>query len=150
MPVFKVKFECLNCGNVWWQEFERGDRIVETLIGVRLHSHKCTRDVTCPYCKCIECPVCGVREDVVVRERKPKDVVAGEGVMKVTFREYSNSVTMIVDGKIFRHLTVGDILPDGRTVESKEQAKAVLLEWFEKGITPIYDGSKRWIVKEEG
>jgi len=41
-------------------------------------------------------------------------------------------------------------LPDGRTVESKEQAKAVLLEWFEKGITPVYDGSKRWIVKEEG
>ena len=70
--------------------------------------------------------------------------------MRVEFREHSKSVTMLVDGKIFRHLTVGDILPDGRTVESKEQAKAVLLEWFEKGITPIYDGSKRWIVKEEG
>lgn len=71
MPAFRVKFECKNCGHSWWEVFEKGDRVEERIDGVYLHSHKCTHTIDCPHCGYIECPVCGLKEDVKVVRRIP-------------------------------------------------------------------------------
>ena len=67
----------------------------------------------------------------------------------IKFVEHKNSITLIVDGDIFRHLTVGDMLPEGEVVASKEHAKSVLLRWLESSIAPVYDGRGRWYYKEK-
>ena len=69
--VFEVQYRCANCGHVWKEKYEKGDRITEDFWGVHLHSHQCTGDYSCPHCKRIECPVCGATKAISVKARQP-------------------------------------------------------------------------------
>lgn len=71
MKAFRVRYKCLNCGNTFAEEYERGDEIREQLEGVYLKSHKCTGSISCPYCRYIKCPVCKSERLVIVIEREP-------------------------------------------------------------------------------
>jgi len=71
--VFTIKFECVNCNNVWQEDFYKGDHISKRYVfgGVLLESHECTHTVSCPFCHDIECPCCGSHESVSILERHP-------------------------------------------------------------------------------
>jgi len=73
MYVFEIRFSCLNCGNEWSEQFETGDEVKESVLGVFLKSNKCTGEIDCPYCRTICCPVCNSKRLVVVK-RKPLGV----------------------------------------------------------------------------
>jgi len=69
--VFAIKFRCGNCGAEWEEQFCRGDKVDEQFPGIYVQDHRCTGEPSCPYCRYIECPVCGGEDDVIVRERYP-------------------------------------------------------------------------------
>jgi len=92
--VFAVKFECENCGAEWEEKFCRGDKVEEQFLGIYVQDHRCTGEASCLYCRHIECPVCGRRDDVLIKERYPlKKVTEDDGRKDVngdgtTYRGY--------------------------------------------------------------
>ena len=76
--VFAVKFECGNCGAKWEEQFCREDRVKRQFPGIYVEDRRCTGRPGCPYCRYIECPVCGRRDDVLVKERYPLKEVMGD------------------------------------------------------------------------
>jgi len=72
--VFTVKFRCHNCGHSWWEEFCRGDIVHDGTLGIEapyVEDHRCSHDSNCPYCRYIQCPICGVEEEVSIEDRRP-------------------------------------------------------------------------------
>ena len=71
MKAFRVYFRCRNCSYEWYEDFEEGDRVEYRVFGVFVASNKCTHTINCPYCRWVRCPVCKVKDDVVIVKRKP-------------------------------------------------------------------------------
>ncbi|MHA1263300.1 MAG: hypothetical protein ACTSSA_14715 [Candidatus Freyarchaeota archaeon] len=111
--VFAVKFECANCGAKWEEQFCRGDRVDKKSSGVWVEDHRCTGGPSCPYCRYIECPVCGRGDDVLIRERYPiEEEYQGGQKSKVHEMEF-------VDGTTYSRYTDG-----------------VKVEWKTSGLVP--------------
>jgi rubredoxin len=68
--VFKVTFRCHNCGNIWSEYYGRGDEIETAALGYYLRDHRDFGLDTC-HSRRIECPVCGLFQDISVIVRKP-------------------------------------------------------------------------------
>lgn len=69
--VFKISYECCNCGNNFSEDYEKGDKIKDSyFFGVILESHKCTHKFGCDFCRTIKCPVCE-SEKIIIKERTP-------------------------------------------------------------------------------
>lgn len=82
MKVFAVKFNCPNCHNQWWIEFEKGDQVTSESEGVHCKSVKCVGNLFCKVCFYVFCPVCD-NKGVVAKERKPIIVVTREKQSKI-------------------------------------------------------------------
>lgn len=75
--VFKIKFECKNCGNVFDEEFKRGTKVKRE--GTRRKKYKvyCSdtvlshNSVRCDECRIISCPVCNLKDELKELNRNP-------------------------------------------------------------------------------
>jgi len=68
---FAVRFRCRNCGTMWRETFFKGDRVTKEFDGVVVRDHRCTHGADCPYCRIVECPTCGAKEEVEICARYP-------------------------------------------------------------------------------
>jgi len=103
--VFAIKFECGNCGAKWEEQFCRGDKVEKLPLGrVYIMDHRCTRRPDCPYCRYIECPVCGRDDDILIRERCPlrKEISGKINIVETDltdatkYYEYDDGITKII------------------------------------------------------
>jgi hypothetical protein len=67
--VFRVSFLCSNCGNVWSEDYCRGDEILSQSIGYYLRDHRDSA-FDSNYGGRIKCSVCDTM-DINVTKRKP-------------------------------------------------------------------------------
>jgi len=89
MARFKVKFDCMNCGNVWEQEFGKKIHVENETFGkvyVRYDGCKGGKECKCHY---VKCPVCELENHIRVLEREPLINKATEEVKSVVIKAIS-------------------------------------------------------------
>lgn len=74
--VFKIIFDCGNCGNEWKEEYPAGARVVESHTSapsIKCENHGFRHSSTnCNICVInIECPVCEISDDISINRRSP-------------------------------------------------------------------------------
>ena len=48
---------------------------------------------------------------------------------------------------MYRHISVGDKLPDGTVIKTISQAKKIMKYWFDNDIRAIFDGRGSWSIE---